>query len=235
MPDLWDDESPQAAVSAQPEQAQSSMDSAAVWDDEESEDEKTLKWLIEPGAQGGKSLSAKRHDPRFKTLAERTRALPHRQKLFLKCMMACQMHPATSIRKFNEVLKTQGVKPMDRSHLYRWMRNGDFRELMQLYSDLALEVHGLNNPTTTLLRIDEVYTEAMTEQPIVERKSGKIVGYKKDLSSALKATDQLGRAQKLFRAEDEKSQRVTVVLDFSGEKPAGSAESEVIDGEFEEK
>jgi hypothetical protein len=163
------------------------------------------------------------------------RALPPRQRMFLKCLIANQMIPTRAIKALDKALKEMGAGKADRSTAYRWLRDPAFKALVQLYSDLALEVHGLNNPTTTMLRIDEVYEEAMTPQPIVNRKTGNVMGYKKDLSSALKATDQLGRAQKLFRAEDEKSQRVTVVLDFSGEKPAGDAESEVIDGEFSER
>jgi hypothetical protein len=216
-------------------------DEVPAWDDEapltdaEERDVGELAQIMTGTPTPTKKLIEKRRtDPRFKELAERVRALPARKRMFLNCMTACQMIPAKAIKALDKLLQPAGVRA-DRSAAYRWLRDPEYRDLIALYSDLALEVHGLNNPTTTLLRIDEVYEEAMTPQPIVNRKTGAVVGYKKDLSSALKATDQLGRAQKLFRAEDEKSQRVTVVLDFSGEKPAGDAESEVIDGEFSER
>lgn len=224
MENVWDDEAPSAPV-------------VASWDDEaEVEDAKELTELLgDPASPPAVIVQKRRTDARYKQLAADVRALPPRQRMFLKCLVANAMIPVRAIKALDKALKEMGSGKADRSTCYRWLRDPDFKALITLYSDLALEVHGLNNPTTTMLRIDEVYEEAMTPQPIVSRKSGQVVGYKKDLSSALKATDQLGRAQKLFRAEDEKSQRVTVVLDFSGEKPAGSAESEVIDGEFEEK
>jgi hypothetical protein len=55
-----------------------------------------------------------------------------------------------------------------------------------------------------------------------------------DRGSALKGLEMLGKAAGAFRKDEENSQRVTVVLDFSGEQMQGEQESEVIDGEFVE-
>jgi hypothetical protein len=179
----------------------------------------------------------KNADPRFHSLAADTRRLPMRQKLLLRSLLANQMHPARAIKAMNEALVKLGAAKVDVSTVYRWMRSSELQKLVERYSDLAAEAAGIGNVTTTMLRIDAIVEEALEAQPIVDR-SGKVVGYAKDFKAALKGLEMLGKSQGAFREDEEDRRRVTVVLDFSGDRQQGEQESETvqdpIDGEFEE-
>ncbi len=195
-----------------------------------------LGWLFDdPVNPPPQSIVAKRQkDPRFLELAAKTRALPYRHRLYLKCLAATGFSATKAVRMLSEKM---GVK-LDVSHAHRLMRFGDLRKVVEMYQDLALEAAGLNNPSRTLLRINDVVEDALTPVPRVSageviRHDGEIL-MEVDRGSALKGLELIGKAQGAFRKDEETQQRVTVVLDFSGEKPAGDAESEVLDGEFTE-
>jgi hypothetical protein len=152
-------------------------------------------------------------------------------------LLVNQMHPARAIKAMNTALVKMGAAKVDVSTVYRWLRDSRLRALVERYSDLAAEAAGIGNVTTTMLRIDAIVEEALEEQPIIDRK-GNVVGHAKDFKAALKGLEMLGKSQGAFREDEEDRRRVTVVLDFSGDRQQGDQESEnvedAIDGEFEE-
>jgi hypothetical protein len=50
----------------------------------------------------------------------------------------------------------------------------------------------------------------------------------------LKGLELIGKSQGAFAKDEENKSRVTVVLDFTGEKAPGETEGEIVDGEFAE-
>lgn len=168
----------------------------------------------------------------YRTLAADTRKLSYRQRLYLRHLLASQMRANVAHRKMNE-----GVAPEDQITLgtiRSWHRRRDFTEIVNRYTQLALEHAGVGNSAQILLRIDAVVEDALIPQPIVSRRSGEVIGHSVDSSTALKGLELLGKAAGTFRKDEEQSNRVTVVLDFSGEQMQGEQESEVIDGEAHE-
>ncbi len=227
----WLDE---PAVSAQPQQAQSSTDSTAVPTEAETLE---LGWLFDdPHNPPPGSIVAKRQkDPRFRDLAARTRALPYRQRLYLKCLAATGFSVTKAVRMLSE---TMGVK-LAASYANKLLKYTELAKVVEIYQDLALEAAGLNSPARTLLRIDAVVEDALTPVPMIFK--GREVTLKDgsqmtevDRGSALKGLELIGKAQGAFRKDEETQQRVTVVLDFSGEKPAADPEDTVLEGEFDE-
>lgn len=220
------------------------MSTETDWLDEEPGE---FDWMDEkpapaakPSTEIAKALSGeadKNTDPRFGNLAADTRQLPLRQKLLLRCLLTNQMHPARAIRAMNKALEKMGAPKVDTSAVYRWMRGKQFQGLVQRYSDLAAEAAGVGNVASTLLRIDQIVEEALEAQPILDRNRN-VVGYAKDFKAALKGLELLGKTQGAFRENEEDKRRVTVVLDFSGERQQGEQESETvdtaIDGEYTE-
>jgi hypothetical protein len=206
------------------------------------EETKELGWLFDdPKDPPPQSIVATRQkDPRFVELARQVRALPFKQRLYLKCLVNAGFNQKKAC---TDLQKSMGVK-VDPSHASRWMRWTDLRKCVEMYQDLALEAAGLNNPTRTLLRIDSVVNDALEPTPKVFK--GEVVRLRDpvtgesevlmevDRGSALKGLEMIGKSQGMFRQDEETQQRVTVVLDFSGEKPAGETESEAIEGDFTE-
>jgi hypothetical protein len=113
----------------------------------------------------------------------------------------------------------------------RWMMNPAFKSIVERYTQLALEHAGVGSPAQILLRIDAVVEDALEPQPVVSRRTGEIIGHEADRGAALKGLELLGKAAGAFRKDEENSQRVTVVLDFSGDAMQGEQESEAIEGE----
>jgi hypothetical protein len=195
-----------------------------------------LGWLFDdPQNPPPGSIVAKRQkDPRFRDLAARTRALPYRQRLYLKCLAATGFSVTKAVRMLSEKM---GVK-LDASYANKLLKYTELAKVVEIYQDLALEAAGLNSPARTLLRIDAVVEDALTPVPRVS--GGEVITHdgqvlmEVDRGSALKGLELIGKAQGAFRKDEETQQRVTVVLDFSGEKPAADPEDTVLEGEFDE-
>jgi hypothetical protein len=175
----------------------------------------------------------------MKSLAAATRNLTLRQRLYLRYLLGSQMRPKVALRKFNENFSNE---PLKESTVRDWhRRRNHFSSVLDRYTQLMLEQSGVGNPARILLRIDGVVEDALTPVPVLHQglpvfnpdRPGEILK-EVDRGSALKGLEMLGKAAGAFRKDEENSQRVTVVLDFSGEQMQGEQESEVIDGEFVE-
>jgi hypothetical protein len=202
-------------------------------------------WLDEPAPAEPEKNSAKsvvpasQADPKRAEMVLATANLPFEQRVMLKCMVMENLHQASAIRKFNDYRKKNGRKPLDRSDGYRMMRGAHFQKVLKMYTQAMLESVGLDDPAATLVRINAVVDDALTPVPMISNGQAVILPsgetmMEVDRGSALKGLEMIGKTQGIFRKDEENQQRVTVVLDFSGEKPAGEAESEIIDGEFSE-
>lgn len=173
----------------------------------------------------------------YKQLAVDTRKLSARQRLYLRYLLASQMRPAVAIRA---MAKNMDIEPLKEGTIREWHRRNDFRAIVSRYTQLMLDVSGVGSPAQTLLRIDAVVEDALTPVPmyhngkaLVNPETGQ-VQKEVDRGSALKGLEMIGKAAGMFRKDEENSQRVTVVLDFSGEAPVGEQESEIIEGEATE-
>lgn len=203
-------------------------------------EENPLGWLVDDPAKISKnSVVAKAADDKYAEIVRAMRKLDFRQRMMVKCLINSQMHKATAIRKFNEVMVRNGHRPIDRSDGYRLINRGDFQAALDLYTEAMLKEAKLDNPSATLVRIDSVVEDALTPVPMISNGQpvvlpGGQMMMEVDRGNALKGLEMIGKTQGIFRKDEETQQRVTVVLDFSGEKPAGEAESEIIDGEFTE-
>lgn len=171
----------------------------------------------------------------YASLAKATRELPLRQRAFLRSMLANQMRPDVARRK----LALAGIK-IDHHATARWMKDPEFKILLDRYTQLMLDQAGIGSPSRILLRIDGVVEDALQPVPVIyqglpvvdPKREGEYL-MEVDRGSALKGLELLGKAAGAFRKDEENSARVTVVLDFSGEQMQGEQESEVIEGEVE--
>ncbi len=180
-------------------------------------------------------------DPRFKALAMSTRELSHRQKAFLKFMLANEMTESRARRAMN---KAMGWK-VDTNTTARWMKDIRFRGVLDAYGDLALENSGAGNANSILMRTNRVVEDALEPvtkfhmgTPLIDE-FGNVVK-EVDRANALKGLDLLAKARGLLKQDDENRNRVTVVLDFSGDVKQGEQASEevertdVLEGEYED-
>jgi hypothetical protein len=179
-------------------------------------------------------------DPAYRSLAVEARALPHRQRLFLRFMVTNQMHARRAIAAMNKAMGTDfGISTAN-----SWMTQPGFRTLLEKYAELAIAASGVQSVPSILMRIDAVVEDALVPTPMIYKGSlvrdtrdplGEATIMEVDRGSALKGLEMLGKSAGAFKADEQDQRRVTVVLDFSGDAPAGEAESEVLDGEFEER
>lgn len=174
----------------------------------------------------------------YRILAADTRGLSLRQRMFVRAMLSCQMRPSVAMRKVNEGLAA--ADRLKQTTVSRWMKDGVFKSILERYTQLLLDYTGVASPAQTLLRIDAVVEDALTPVPmyhngiaLLNPETGAIQK-EVDRGAALKGLELLGKASGVFRKDEENSQRVTVVLDFSGEQMQGEQESEVIEGEAHE-
>lgn len=217
-----------AAIKGPPDDPQSDQELAWLFDDPE---------VILPKG----IVAARNRDPNFKALASQTRALPYRQKLFLKFLLANSMMASRASKKMTVAT---GVK-IDHHTTARWMTDLNFKRVMDKYADLALASSGAAHPATTLLRINEVVEDALV--PVPKFHDGKQLRddrgqavFEVDRSNALKGLKTLAETQGLLKQDEENRGRVTVILDFSGGVMQGEQASEeggrddAIDAEFSE-
>ncbi|MCE5292973.1 MAG: hypothetical protein LLG14_27575 [Nocardiaceae bacterium] len=177
-------------------------------------------------------------DPAYKKLAADTRALTYQQRVFIRTLLTCAMNMRAATRKMraNGFTITQGTP-------VRWMKTPAFRSVVERYTDLMCAEVGIGSPQHIMLRINDVVENALepvpmyhSGMPVMNPETG-TVQKEVDRGSALKGLELLGKHAGAFRSDEEQSNRVTVVLDFSGESMQGEQESErvdAIDGEFEE-
>jgi hypothetical protein len=209
---------------------------------EEQACEATLVTLFDNPAKPVSAIESKKRvrDPAYRSLAQEVRALPHRQRLFLRFMVTNQMHAKRAIAAMNKAMGTDFSIRVAND----WMTQPGYRTLLEKYAELACAASGVQSVQSTLLRIDEIVEDALKPVPMVFK--GEVVKFTDDAGerrtlmevdrgSALKGLEMIGKANGAFKSDEQDQRRVTVVLDFSGETPAGEAESEVIDGEFEER
>ncbi len=198
-----------------------------------------LAWLFDDPANPLPAgiTKARKKDPKFFSLAVATRALPYRQKLFLKCMLTSAFTPGRARKK----MEAAGAK-VDPHTTIRWMQNPEFKAIMDRYGELALMSSGAASPVSILNRIDDVVEDAMTPVPKfhdgrqLRTEDGTPV-MEVDRGSALKGLKSMAEIAGMLKKDDENRARVTVVLDFSGEQMQGEqAEKDdgVLEGEFEE-
>lgn len=170
-----------------------------------------------------------------KLLAADIRELTLRQRLFVRAMLSCQMRPAAAIREVNKTAMRGGQ--LSQTSVSRWMRDLKFKSIIERCMQVLIDTTGVANPSQTLLRIDAIVEDALMPVPMYHnglalRDPEGNVQKEVDRGSALKGLELLGKAAGVFRKDEENSQRVTVVLDFSGDAPAGEQESEIIEGDF---
>jgi hypothetical protein len=188
-----------------------------------------------------KSIAAadpERKKTELRSLAADTRLLSFRQRLYLRYLFASQMRIRAAVNKMNQNLD---IEPIKEGTVRSWHKDQNFKSIIERYTQLMLETTGIGSASRILLRIDGVVEDALTPVPVLHQglpvfdpdRPGEILK-EVDRGSALKGLEMLGKAAGAFRKDEENSQRVTVVLDFSGEQMQGEQESEVIDGEFVE-
>lgn len=178
-------------------------------------------------------------DASYKKLAADTRALTYQQRVFVRTMLASGMNMRASCRKMNAA----GIK-IDQKTPVKWMQRPAFRSVIERYTDLMCAQVGVGSPRHIMLRINDVVENALEPVPMVHNGQGVVIDGERmveiDRGSALKGLELMGKHAGAFRSDEEQSNRVTVVLDFSGEAMQGEQESETversdaIDGEFEE-
>jgi hypothetical protein len=124
---------------------------------------------------------------------------------------------------------------VDNKVLARWMKNAQFLEALQARSDQIAQRVTKNS---VLLNAQKIFEDALEEQPIVDRKSGEIIGYKREFGPALNANEQMGKILGAFNKDESGKQIVVIDIDFSGgnrpvqEHVVGG--EPVIEGEFTE-
>jgi hypothetical protein len=202
--------------------------------------EQELAWLLDdPQAPPlpGVLKAARAKDPRFTSLAVLTRALPFRQKMFLKYMLSNAFTPSRAIKK----MKAAGIS-LEHRTATQWMQNPEFKSIIERYGDLALMSSGAASPVSILNRIDHVVEDAMTPVPrfhdgrVLRDDAGQVV-HEVDRNAALKGLKTMAEVAGMLKKDEENRQRVTVVLDFSGDTLQGEQaekSDDVLDGEFDE-
>lgn len=176
-------------------------------------------------------------DASYRQLALDTRALTYQQRVFIRMLLGCGMNMRAACRKMNAA----GIK-IDQKTPVNWMGRPAFKSVVDRYTDLMCTQAGVTSPSQTVLRINEVVEDALVPVPMVHNGQGVVIDGERimevDRGSALKGLEMIGKFNGAFRKDEENSQRVTVVLDFSGEAMQGEQESErienAIDGDFAE-
>jgi hypothetical protein len=136
------------------------------------------------------------------------------------------------------VQKIKALNPNARvssSSLRAWMKQPKF---MRAWKAREAEVAKLVSRTSVIVNAQNVFNEAMQPQPIVSRKTGEIVGHKRELGHALTANEQMGKAVGAFTTDHDGKTVVVIDIDFSGRKGGPVQErvagEEVIEAEFSE-
>lgn len=98
---------------------------------------------------------------------------------------------------------------------YRWLKQPAF---LRAWKAREVEVAARITKDSVILNAQSLLEEAMTEQPIVAKRSGEIIGYKVELGHALTANEQMGKAVGAFGQSVDGKTVVVIDIDFSGRK-----------------
>lgn len=159
-----------------------------------------------------------------KSLTEALAALEWRQRLAIEALLRSATRPE-AFRKL-----TEAGMVVERKEFDRWLRNPQFVAAWRLRE---LVVAKQITKEAVQLKAEAVLEEAMKGEPIIGRlgpdEEG-VIGYRKDLSSALRAIEIQGKSVGAFGTDAAIQVGILVDIDFSGRKDAPAAE--VVEGEI---
>lgn len=178
---------------------------------------------ITPSVTRRKPVDAER-----KTLADALSALSWQQRLAIDALLRSATRPAA----FN-MLRDAGMV-VERREFDRWLKNPKFVAAWRL-RELAITKNITKE--SIQLKTESILEEAMAGTPIIGRvgpDQEDIIGYRKDLPSALRAIELQGKTVGAFGNDGAIQVGVLIDIDFSGRKDLPVVAAEVVEGEIVE-